>query len=275
MTGEFTEQRGALRQTQTWMQKALLDPRGVNPDELARQLAPSDRLNAAQRLGVYQRSYILRLCKCLAEQFPALCRALGADLFDRFAREYLAEMPSDSHTLYELGRRFPQYLQDNRPDRDLPEEEREDWIDFMVDLVTYERQLFVMFDAPGHEGRSWPDAETLDRDLVLQPCFALGLYRYPVAAYYHRGQDEPGPEFPRRMDSYVALARRDFLTTTYPITELHHRFLQTMLAENDVDRALEQVAKTGGLPFGVVKRSWQTDVRNRWIEAGFFVHRRF
>ena len=32
---------------------------------------------------------------------------------------------------------------------DVDPKEREDWIDFMVDLARYERELFRLFDAPG------------------------------------------------------------------------------------------------------------------------------
>ena len=275
MSREDTKDPIPLRDMQTWMQNALVDPRGVSREDLARRIVPSNKLSASQRLGIYQTSYILRLCKCLAEQFPALGRALGPDLFDQFAREYLAEMPSQSYTLYDLGLRFELFLQDSRPDKDLPETEQESWIDFMIDLARYERQLFVMFDAPGHEGKDWPSADTLDADLVLQPCFALGAYGFAVAAYYHAGQDEEGAGVPARMNTYAAMVRKDFLTTTYPITQHHHSFLQAMLVDKNVDHALERVARETGLPIGILRESWHKEIRPPWIREGFFVHRDF
>ena len=52
----------------------------------------------------------------MREQFPALCHALGAALFDDFVADYIRDHPPESHTLYDLGRRFPAFLEDNRPD---------------------------------------------------------------------------------------------------------------------------------------------------------------
>ena len=259
--------------TQHWMQQALIFPRRVDKEEVASRLVPSNRLDAASRLAIYQRGYILRLSKCLAEQFPALCHALGQELFDDFAREYLRECPSDSYTLHELGRRFPGYLDEARPDRDLPEEERESWIDFIVDLARYERALFILFDAPGHEGNPWPDPGVPDAKLVLQPCFSLSSYRYPVAEYYHVLRNKPDSPFPPRKPSYVAIARRDYLTSTFPLNPVHFQFLQELQRTSDVSTSLSRVAERVGRPVGDVERSWREEVRTPWVEAGFFIER--
>jgi hypothetical protein len=143
-----------LADVQAWMLAALLRPEGVDREALDRHLVAGPRLDAAMRLSVYQRSYVSRLVQCLSEQFPALCHALGEALFADFARAYLRDEPSESHTLYDLGRRFPGWLEASRPDRDRPAGEREDWIDFMVDLARYERELFRLFDAPVSPGAS-------------------------------------------------------------------------------------------------------------------------
>ncbi|MFP3656554.1 DNA-binding domain-containing protein, partial [Burkholderia sp. SIMBA_052] len=83
-------------------------PDGVDADTIAATLLPGPKLSASACLAIYQRSYILRLRKCLEEQFPASYHALGAALFADFADEYLRACPSDSYTLHELGRRFPE-----------------------------------------------------------------------------------------------------------------------------------------------------------------------
>ncbi len=136
------------------MQDALVFPRRVERDEIERRLASSAGLTGAEGLAIYQRGYFLRIASCMREQFPALCHALGEALFNDFVADYIRERPPESHTLYDLGRRFPAWLEESRPDRDLPPAERETWIDFMVDLARFERQVFAMFDAPGHEGEA-------------------------------------------------------------------------------------------------------------------------
>lgn len=260
-----------LPELQQWMLNALLAPRSVQG--IGERLADSPRLDARAQLAIYQRSYVLRLVKCLAEQFPALVHALGAPLFDDFAKEYLAACPSDAYTLYELGRRLPTWLEASRPDRDLAPEEREDWIDFMVDLAGYERALFRLFDAPGHEGGVWPDCEVVDEQLILQPCLVLAQYRYPVAQYYHAVRQGRAPEYPTAHPTYLAIARRDYLTATFPLSPVHFQFLCALHKLGSIDAALEAVALALGRPLAEVRTTWNHTVRATWIQAGFFVAR--
>jgi hypothetical protein len=161
-------------------------------------------------------------------------------------------------------------MEQSRPDRDLPEDEREDWIDFMVDLARYERELFRLFDAPGHEGQAWPGTGTDDRALVLQPCLALAQYRFPVAGYYHEVRAGRSPEFPVKSPSHVVILRRDYQTATYPVSPLHHRFLHALQQHHTVAHALADIALWSRRPLDAVVHSWTTEVRNAWIDAGFF-----
>ncbi|MEP3889604.1 MAG: DNA-binding domain-containing protein [Hellea sp.] len=263
----------SLQEMQAWMQKALIHPQAVQPQDVADRLTPSNRLSAPQRLAIYQRSYISRLCLCLAEQFPASRKALGAELFDNFARVYLARDPSDSYTLYDLGRRFPAFLEETRPDGDSQESEQENWVNFMIDLATYERALFVLFDAPGHEGKPWPTSDTPDEALMLQPCFALGAYRFNVASYYHSAVDHAESQLPPRAESYVAIIRYNYLTSSIPITRPHYEFLRAMQDIQSVSASLDQIAKTMGVSKAKVQKTWKTHIRERWIEKRFFVDR--
>lgn len=264
-----------LSDLQRWMLGTLTGPGSTDRQAIDRALLPGPHLAAAACLAIYQRSYILRLRLCLGEQFPATRHALGQALFDDFADAYLRACPSDSHTLYDLGRRFPQWLQQSRPDRDQPEDLREDWIDFMVDLAQYERELFRLFDAEGHEGCAWPDASTDDRLLVLQPCLVLARYGYAVAGYYHEVRAGRSPAFPPKAPSQVVILRRDEQTATYPVSPLHHRFLCAVQRHGEVPRALADIAAWSGRPLEAVIHSWTTEVRRAWIDAGFFVRSGF
>lgn len=263
----------SLRDTQEWMQNALVNPRSVQAEDVAARLTPSNRLSASERLAIYQRSYISRLCACLAEQFPASRHALGPVLFDKFARAYLAREPSDSYTLYDLGRRFPAYLDETRPDREEPDERQEIWVNFMIDLADYERKLFVLFDAPGHEGKHWPTSDTPDEALVLQPCFGLGAYRFPVANYYHSVTDQSEPQLPPVVESYVAITRYDYVTSSFPITPLHYKFLQALQQTQSIDSSLDRVAQELNVSIAMVRASWTGHIRDQWIANHFFVER--
>jgi hypothetical protein len=254
------------------MQDALVFPGRVAGKEIETRLATSPRLTGAGGLAIYQRGYFLRIATCMREQFPALCHALGAPLFDDFVADYIRERPPESHTLYDLGRRFPAFLEESRPDRDLPSGEREAWIDFMTDLARFERQVFTMFDAPGHEGKSYADSATPDCRLCLQPCFDLGAYRFPVPAYYHAVRlDRPAPLPPAR-ESFVALVRSDYVTRTMMLSEPHYRFLEAMADGGGVEGGIDAVARHLTMRPAEVRRSWQEDgSRQRWIDWRFFI----
>jgi hypothetical protein len=230
-------------------------------------------LDAAGCLAIYQRSYRLRLRRCLGEQFPATRHALGDDLFYDFADEYLRDCPSDSYTLYDLGRRFSGWLASSRPDAEQTPDGREGWIDFLIDLADYEWTLFRLFDAPGHEGRPWPEADCDDRFLALQPCLALAEYRYPVAWYFHAVRAESAVEPPRPAPSYHVILRRDFQMATFPVSAIHYRFLRGVEAKGNVAAALEDMAEWSKTPLAAVRQSWLDQVKAPWLGAGFFVRR--
>lgn len=258
-----------LEAVQRWMHDALIRPEEQAGEVADRLLASSPRLSAAAGLAIYQRGYFLRIASCMHEQFPALCHALGEALFDDFVADYIRECPPESYTLYDLGRRFPDYLARNRPDRDL--EERESWIDFMIDLADFERQVFAMFDAPGHEDQPFADADTPDAQLSLQPCFALGAYRFPVATYYHAVRQQQPVALPCVGPQYVALVRIDYITRTIPLNAAEHHFLRAMAAGGDVEAAIAAVARHFGLSVDIMRENWQRSARSRWIDLGFFV----
>lgn len=262
----------ALPVVQRWLQDALIFPREVERSEVGRLLAESGRLGPADGLGIYQRGYFLRIVRCMREQFPALCHALDEALFDDFVADYVRERPPQSHTLYDLGRRFPEWLEDSRPDRDAAAGERESWIDFIVDLARFERLVFTMFDAPGHEGRTFADFATPDARLRLQPCFALGAYRFPVAAYYHQVRLGEAAHLPPPGRSFVALVRTDYVTRTIALNEAQYLFLKAMAEGGGVKDGIEAASRHLAITPEDVRHAWQGNGdRQRWIDAGFFV----
>jgi Putative DNA-binding domain len=262
----------ALLSVQRWMHDALAFPGRVDRESRDALLRPSDRLTAAAGLGVYQRGYFLRIASCMREQFPALCHALGRPLFDDFVSDYIRDRPPESHTLYDLGRRFPAWLAESRPDRELPEARREPWIDFMIDLARFERQVFAMFDAPGHEGKPFACADSRDERLRLQPCFGLGAFGFPVAAYYHSVRLEQAAPLPPAGRSFAALVRTDYVTRTIPLSEVQYLFLDAMTSGGGVQAGAEAAARHVGVDVEWVRLSWHSSgERRRWIDWGFFI----
>lgn len=236
----------ALVEAQGRMHAALIDPH-ADPAAAQALFTGGGRLGAAAGLAIYQRGYFLRIAACMREQFPALCHALGRALFDDFVADYIRDCPPVRHTLYDLGRRFADWMEANRPDAGA----REAWVDFMIDLARLEYAIFTMFDAQGHEGRPFATADTPDHALRLQPAFALGRYEFPVAGYYHAVRRGEAPMLPPPAPCHVALVRTDYITRTVPLSEAQHAFLAAMLDGNA----------------GPLDSLW----RKAWIDLGFFV----
>lgn len=260
-----------LESLQQWMLNSLIHPRQTAKDNVEQLIQPSSRLTSTERLLIYQRSYYQRLIKCFADQFPALCHALGQELFDDFAFQYLQDMPSVSYTLYDLGRRFPDYLANTRPDRDT--NEKETWVEFMIDLAHFERKVFVMFDALGWEGKSLAQESVPNTQLKLQPCFQLHRAQFAVAAYYHAVKRQENPTLPPREPAFYGLVRKNYFTHTIVLSKTQHQFLGLMLEGRTAAEALRITAEKVNRPLDELTQAWMArdGVRRQWINAGFFI----
>src|SRR6202035_725480 len=81
--------------------------------EVADFITPNDRLTSLERLEIYSRSYWFRVLDSLCDDFPGLRAVLGKRAFHRLCRAYLADCPSQSFTLRNLGLRLEGWLQRN------------------------------------------------------------------------------------------------------------------------------------------------------------------
>lgn len=239
---------------------------------LSATLKSNSRMQALDCLAIYQRSYYARLLNCMKEQFPALCYSLGEELFNDFSKEYLKTCKPSSYTLYDLGKRFPNFLNDTQPTYhdDRPQEP---WVKFMIDLASFEYLVFSLFDAKGNEKDLFASVDTSDSQLKLQKCFALASYDFDVASYYHAVRKNEKPALPSIKKTRLALVRKDYLTHTMLLSEPHYHFLSMMQSGKSVESALYDVASFYNLPEDQVKGSWSdaNGVRARWINSGFFL----
>jgi len=258
-----------LADMQAWMQQALMfSGQTTAPEDTVLYIAPSQTLSAAQRLAIYQRGYFARLLQCLEGQYKALCHALGKELFDDFAREYLHQYPSKSPTLALLGARFPDFLRETRPD--LEAAEKEPWVEFMIALAQFEWELYTMFDAPGHEGKAYASALDAEGSFQLQPCFSIHQYDFPVSLYYSAVAGGKDPEIPNPQEHFVAIVRKDFRTAIFDLLAPQYTFLQEMMAGKSVKEALTATASVYNKPEKEVEKAW-AEWKKAWLEAGFFI----
>jgi hypothetical protein len=182
-------------------------------------VAPSPTLTAEARFDLYRRGYRLRLLECLRAMHPALRHALGDDLFDGFALDYLAVHPSTSYTLARLDEGFAAHLEATRP------ASGESWPDFLVDVVRFERAFLEVYDGEGVEGVPVAGATDVVAAAAAGaavavdpvPCLRLLRSTYPVGDYVRAVRRGERPPLPLPRPTWLALVRRDWVVDVVPL----------------------------------------------------------
>lgn len=251
----------ALEQLQDWMQMALV--RRDAPAGAADVVNASSRLSAEQHLGIYRRSYIARLRDCMKNQFSALNYALGDELFQMFADEYLGAYPSENYTLSDLGRRFPEFLEMTRP-RDTAET----WPDFMIELARFEYALGGIFDMHAEEIETAP-IDTPDEKLRLAPIFYLFKHRYPVCRYYLGATKKKNPDLPFEQESFCAVTRKNYRLSLTELKEGQYLLLERMKAGDTVSAAKQYLIDNRGFEREKLEKVWP-EWKDGFLRSGFF-----
>lgn len=271
----------ALDQVQRLLQAAIRrDAAAQEPAHAAllftELLAPSRQRTAAERLEVYQQAYFARLHECLQSEFPAVCAAVGPDLFAEFAAGYFAAQPSRSYTLAQLGARFPEHLAATRPPRASSEP---DFADFLIELARLERTYAEVFDAPGPERDPGTLAAELQR-LTPEEWAAARLRCYPTvrvldltfpvhefASAVRRGES---PELPVPQSACLIVTRRDYVVRRWTAPVWQGRLLQALLAGETLETSLQAAA--AAFPEGP-PADWADQLRaafETWTRAALF-----
>lgn len=255
-----------LAQIQNWMQSVLISPemKFVKPEDF---INDSSRLTAERHLRIYRQSYIARLRECMKNQFSALAFALGEELFQMFADQYLENYPSDSYTLNDLGKKFPDFLQKTRPDSDA--EEKESWIDFIIELANFEYSLSVIFDEHADEDLVLADDAAPDESLKLIPVFHLFRHTYPVCRYYLDVVNKNAPELPFEAESFCVVSRYNYRLSLLEINPAQYYFLEKLARGESIKHAKEQLIKTFDFNAGKFENVWKVWKKN-FIEMNFF-----
>jgi hypothetical protein len=139
-------------------------------------IKPNDRLTSFERLEIYNRQYWFRVLTGITDDFPGLRAVLGEKRFDRLSAAYLAECPSRSYTMRNLGSRLPAWIEKNP--RFVRPHARQ-----ALDMARLEWAQVVAFDGPRETPLQPQDlVERFDprMKLRLQPYIGLLQLRYPV-----------------------------------------------------------------------------------------------
>lgn len=253
----MTPQRNT-QDLQRWLLDSITQPERAEPAAIESAILPSRRQSAAERLAVYQHAYVARLLEVLRELFPCTRFAVGDELFDEFAAGYLRRDPPHSYTLGRLADRWADYLDETRP-------ADADWSGFLVELARLEQAIDRIFDGPGPEDLppfELPLGATDDLQLSLSPGFELHAFAFPVSAYYTSWKSGGQPNWPQRLEQFVALWRRDYVVRRLELDPVQYNVLAAIAR----GRALAESLECAGAATPGQVRAWFTS----WAAAGLF-----
>lgn len=214
-------------------------------------IADTGQAAVLRRLNVYTSGYILRLLECLAADFPALQKFMGATVFATFAKASLIWSPPVSYTLYDLGKNFIAFLEATTPANG------NDMMHLPAALARLERARHEALRAAGTEGRTdllhdlnfedmlW-QTHTLslflpDSTRLLKPAFALKNFFEKLSA------DEQY-ELPPVQETCMAVARKNYRITIQELTEWQYVFLSNCTRPISLLQATELTATATGIP---------------------------
>lgn len=177
-----------LRETQQRIAAALMTPlrggeRMAQRTRLGASMAkeateiikPNERLTSLERLEIYGRSYWFRLLDSIRDDYPGLRAIVGSERFDLLATVYLADCPSESFTVRDLGSRMEAWLESHPryagPNRRLA-----------LDMARLEWAHIVAFDGPEEKMLGPEDLAELAPNLRvgIQPYITLLELQYAV-----------------------------------------------------------------------------------------------
>ena len=199
-------------------------PDGRQMAEVAESfIAPNSRLTAFERLEIYNRQYWYRVLGALAEDFPALRAVIGSRRFEALSIAYLAEHPSRSFTLRNLGSKLPAWLAAH------PEHTGRRHR-LAVDMAKIEWAFVEAFDAAELAPLTQRQIAALQADsrLALQPFLQLIALQYPaddLVLELHAGE--------KRQTSEAGVAHEDDSAAQTAVPKLRTR--PTWLAVHRVD----------------------------------------
>ncbi len=284
-----------LDQIQRWLQAVITHPAGaaagieseaarsaieVAAGQIEQLVDRSSRRTSIERLEIYANAYYARLLECLRDEYPALAHAVGQEAFDGLAFGYLQAYPSKSYTLGELGKYFPQYLEETRP-RDAAGPAGPSWPDFMIDLARLERTYSEVFDGPGMEDRETLTADQvraisadrwLGARLVTAPCLRLLSLRFPVHEYATGVRRKEYPPIPEPEPTWLAVSRVNYVVRRWPLAPVQYELLNALSAGGTVGHSLERAATLAVEEgenvdrFAESLRAWFEE----WAASGFF-----
>jgi len=239
----------SLPELQQRVAAAIMAPIAPPRWEVRTFIKPNDRLTSGERLEIYRCSYWQRVLDSLRDDFPGLLAVLGARAFDRLAKIYLSDLPSQSFTMRNLGSRLEEWLR-NHPGFGGGN------VELALDMVRLEWAHIEAFDGAemdplGPEDLLEPGPEL---EFALQPHLSLLDLRYPVDDLRIRVPELSAVRSllrtMRQPDAtgepvFLAVHRMDFTVFYRRLTAEEFRVLDALRNGAPVEEAIASIAEPG------------------------------
>lgn len=225
----------------------------------------SDRLGAAERLGIYRGMYFARLHEALGEDFPGVAALLGDAGFSRLVDAYLVAHPPASFTVAHVGRALPGFLAGH------PEHGGR----AARDVAALEWAIAAAFDAESRPalaadrlaavtGEAWPEAR-----FRVTPGFALLASEVDVHAVLDAVAAGQPVSPPPLRPTFTVVWRKGFTVWRRPIDEAAFVTLRALDAGAPVAEALaDAIDRFETHPAELEQRV--SEWFRRWLEDGLF-----
>lgn len=215
----------------------------------------SDEGNASvhARLNVYSTGYMLRLLDCMYADYAISKKFMGDELFDSFAKAYLMYHPSTSFTLYDLGEKFPEFLNKTKPQ--LPEGEHSSAFDIPATLARVERARQVAMRARGTEDDIFDNDVTgvyqmfsTTLNIRIPECLQLLELDMPMKQFFEAVLLDKEYELPSAHKTFMAISRKNYRIMLDEITEMQYLLLQEFKKHTNLYDAIAALSTTRNLP---------------------------
>ncbi|MGC8541734.1 MAG: putative DNA-binding domain-containing protein [Phycisphaerae bacterium] len=188
-------------------------------------IKPNDRLSSFERLEIYNRQYWFRLLDCLYDDFPGLRAVLGEPQFHKISQAYLAQYPSRSFQLRNLGQQLGTFLARHPHGAGSR-------LAMALDMAKFEWAQIEAFDAqalPVLEVKDLAGRNPAELRIKLQPYVSLLRLEYPL--------DEFAIALKKESPMHTEAAegkRRKIATKHVPLPKRERIFLATHRFNNAV-----------------------------------------
>lgn len=207
----------SLRELQGVLKRVITAPDGVDaaltrearlhPDGIDQLIVGGPPLGARERLEIYANGHLHRLLDCLKEDYPATLVVIGEDAFRALVSAYLAEHPSDSPSVFGVGRLLPEFIVRHPVASDRP---------FLGELARLERTLIEVFHAADAPALGAMDLQRIPAEawpalrLSLHPAVAMLDCEWPVDELLESvGRERDGAPLERRPITILVWRQND------------------------------------------------------------------